>query len=123
MKTIPGFTAEHSAYKAISYFRSKAARSVGSGTNENHVFLQKPNSKNTPGGDCHATTTAGDGGTISTGTYDSEGRCCGPKLSNGSQFCINCDGTLSTCDDGHAPTRGTHTFTFGNFQGGLFARI
>ena len=117
---IPGFTAESSAYRTISHFQSNEAGGFGRGNNQ--VHLQKPNKENSPGGKCNATTTAGNGGTINSGTYDSDGKCCGPKLSNGSQYCINCDGTKSTCDDGHK-TRVSHTFGFGNFGSGLLARI
>ncbi len=118
---MPGFTAENSTYNTISHFQSEAALSFGSGNNDNQVYLQKPNSENTPGGKCHATTS---GGTINIGTYNSEGKCCGPKLPNGSQFCINCDSPNNTCNDGDAPQRGIfHTFTFGNFQRGIFTRV
>ena len=118
---IPGFTAENSTYKIISRFQAKVARSFGSGGNDNQVYLQKPRRDNTAGGKCHATTS---GGTINTGTYDSNGDCCGPKLPNGSQFCINCDSPNNTCNDGDAPTRGSwHTVAWGNLQRGVFARI
>ena len=117
----PGFNAENSIYENRSLFHSRAARSFGSGNN-NKVYMQRPNSENTPGGKCHASTTAGSGGTINSGTYDSEGRCCGPKLSNGSQYCINCDGTKSTCDDGDKSKTGFF-HPFGNFQIGSFVRF
>jgi hypothetical protein len=65
---MPGFTAEHSICKTVNHFQSKAARSVGSGKNDNQVYLQKPNRQNKAGGKCHATTTAGYGGTINGGS-------------------------------------------------------
>jgi hypothetical protein len=102
---MPGFNAENSTHKTISHFQSKADRTFGSGKNDNQVYMQKPRSQNIPGGACHATTA---GGSIKTGTYDSNGDCCGPKLSNGSQYCINCDNSNNTCDDGHASSIHTH---------------
>lgn len=118
---IPGFTAENSTCKTISHFQSKVARSFGSGKNDNQVYMQKPRKENTTGGKCHASTSSGTA-TVNVGTYDSNGDCCGPKLSNGSQLCINCDN--GTCSDGDAPKRGTFgRFTFGDFQHGIFSRF
>ena len=116
---MPGFTAENSIYNTVSHFQSEAARSFGSGKNDNQVYMQKPKKDNTPGGACHATSASGTA-TVNTGTYDSEGNCCGPKLSNGSQLCINCDN--GTCNDGNASLRGIlDRFRIGNFQRSVFA--
>lgn len=117
---MPGFTAESSISNTVSHFQSDAARGFGSGKNDNLVYMQKPKKDNTPGGKCHATSASGTS-TVNTGTYDSQGDCCGPKLANGSQLCINCD--TGTCSDGNAPLRGVFDrFTIGNFQRGVFAR-
>ncbi|MGH8605468.1 MAG: hypothetical protein ACREXR_22560, partial [Gammaproteobacteria bacterium] len=70
--SIPGFTAEISTYKTISRFRSETTRSIGNGTKDNKVYMQKPNSENTPGGTC----TGRISGVTISGTYDSNGRCC-----------------------------------------------
>lgn len=117
---IPGFTAQYSTDKSGGHFASPPLRR--SHGNATAVYPQKPNSENTPGGKCNASTTAGSGGTINQGTYDSEGRCCGPKLSNGSQYCINCDGSKSTCDDGHKE-RFSHPFELGHLHSGVFSRM
>ena len=117
---MPGFTADNSIYKTNSHFQSKADRSLRSAPNDNQVYLQKPRNDNTSGGKCHATSGSGTA-TVNVGTYNSEGDCCGPKLSNGSQLCINCDN--GTCNDGDAPQRSIfNRFRFGgNFQRGIFA--
>jgi hypothetical protein len=96
---MPGFTAENSTHATHSYSQSKAHQSPSSGMNQNLVYLQLPNRDNTAGGACHATSASGTA-TVNTGTYNSDGYCCGPKLSNGSQLCINCD--VGTCSDGNA---------------------
>ena|SRR5215469_4181441 len=95
---MPGFTAEQSVYKTVSHFQFESARSLGSEKKDNQVYMQKPNSDNTPGASCHAT---GGDATINVGTYNNDGWCCGPKFSNGSRTCINCDN--ATCADGVSP--------------------
>ena len=118
---LPGFTAENSIYTTNSHFQSEADRSLGSGQNDSHVYMQKPRKESTAGGKCHATSSSGTA-TVNTGTYNSEGDCCGPKFSNGSQLCINCDN--GTCSDGDAPQRGIFDrFRFTDFQRGVFARF
>lgn len=118
---IPGFTAENSTCKTITHFQSNVARSFGSKKNDNQVYMQKPRIENTLGGKCNATTSSGTA-TVYTGTYDSNGDCCGPKGSDGSQLCINCDN--GACSDGDAPQGGIlGRFTFDNFQHGIFARV
>ena len=109
MKTMnmPGFTADSSLYERSGHYQSEATRSSGNGTNDNRVYMQRPNSQNTPGGSCYGHTS---GVTIS-GTYDSMGRCCiHPR--NGFPFCIDCD--TDKCYDRRAAIRGT--FISGNFQ-------
>jgi hypothetical protein len=111
---MPGFTAENSTY-TMSRFRSDP-RSLGNGTRDNQVFMQKPNSQNTPGGSCIGRIS----GTVITGTYDSLGRCCiHPK--DGFPFCIDCDDVNSKCYDRKPLTSGT--FTSGNFQTGIFSQV
>ena len=114
---IPGFTAENSIYNTINHFQSEAARSFGSGKNDNQVYMQRRNSENTPGAECHASSTAGHGENIYKGYYNSEGKCCGPM------GCINCDSENATCGDGHTQPRISHPFTIGNFQSGFLALV
>jgi len=95
--TMPGFTAEASLYGARVCYQAEAIRPFSSENGGPLVYMQRPRSENTEGGRCSATTSGGD--TIYVGTYNAAGDCCGPKLSNGSQFCINCDNTSNTCTD------------------------
>ncbi len=118
---MPGFTAESSIYNTVSHFQSETVRGFGSGKNYNQVYMQRPKKENTPGDKCNATSASGTS-TVNTGTYDANGDCCGPKLSNGSKLCINCD--TGTCSDGHAPLKGVFDrFTIGNFQRGVVVRF
>ena len=96
---MPGFTAENSICKTTSLFRSEADRSFGSRKVDNQAYLQVQKDQGAVGDRCHASSSSG---TINAGTYDSSGNCCGPKLSNGSQFCINCSNPNNTCGDGHS---------------------
>ena len=113
--SIPGFTAENSTYPASRRFRSDRRR-LANGTRDNQVFMQKPNSENTPGGKCYGRIS----GTTISGTYDSQGRCC-TYPPNGFPHCIDCDDFGSKCYD-RATTR-PGTFTTGTFQtGGVFSR-
>jgi hypothetical protein len=110
--SLPGFTAEHSTYRAIRSLRSDPRR-LGNGERDNRVFMQKPNSQNTAGGKCYGHTS----GTTITGTYDSLGRCCiYPK--NAFPFCIDCD--TDKCYDRASVIRGT--FTAGGFHSGVLTR-
>jgi hypothetical protein len=97
---MPGCTGENAIYKTVTRFQSEAARNFGGEKKDNQVYMQKPNNKNTAGGACHATSGSGSA-SVNVGTYNNEGYCCGPKLSNGSQLCINCDN--GTCNDGVQP--------------------
>jgi hypothetical protein len=112
--SIPGFTAEKSTHRTIRSFRSHP-RSLGNGTRDNQIFMQKPNSENTPGGSC----TGRISGTTITGTYDSQGRCC-TYPPNGFPHCIDCDDFGSKCYD--RASRISGAFTSGNFQTGVFSR-
>jgi hypothetical protein len=103
IKNMPGFTGEHSIYKTISHFQTKGDRSLSSGKNDNRVYLQKPNNENTGGGKCHATSFSGTA-TVSVGTYDSSGWCCGPTV------CINCDN--GSCFDGDASKGGRFKLSY-----------
>jgi hypothetical protein len=47
-----------------------------------------------PGAACHASSPDG---TVSSGTYDARGYCCGPGPM---QVCINCDNPNNSCSDG-----------------------
>ena len=98
---MPGFTAEASLYTVSGRYQSEAARRVGGEKQDNHVYMQKPNRDNTAGGKCHATHS---NGTISSGTYNSEGYCCAPTSTG--KLCVNCDSPNNTCGDEDAPQRG-----------------
>lgn len=111
--SIPGFTAEHSTYPT-SRFRS-ARRSLGHVKRDNTVFMQKPNSQNTPGGSCYGRVS----GTLISGTYDSLGRCC-TYPPNGFPSCVDCDDYGSKCYD--RPSRISGSLSTGNLQTGVFAR-
>jgi hypothetical protein len=112
--SLPGFTAEHSIHSASRRFRSDPRRR-GNGSRDSRVIMQKPNSENTPGGSCIGRIS----GTVITGTYDSQGRCCiYPK--EGFPFCIDCDDVNSKCSDRKAAIR--DTFTAGGFQSGVFTQ-
>src|SRR5690348_305973 len=111
---IPGFTAENSIYKTIRRFRSEATRSISNETKDNQVYMQKPNSANTPGGSC----TGRISGTTISGHYDSIGRCCEDPAPFKVRACIDCD-YPNHCSDG---LRISGTFTFGTL-GGVFARF
>jgi len=54
---IPEFTAEASLYETSGHYQSQATRSFGTGTKDNQVYMQKPNSQNTPGGSCYGFTS------------------------------------------------------------------
>ena len=110
----PGFTAEHSTYVTCRGFRS-ANSSLGHGTRESNVFMQKPNSQNTPGGNCYGRVS----GVVISGTYDSLGRCC-TYPPNGFPHCIDCDDVGSKCYD--RPSRISATLGVGDFQTGIFSR-
>jgi hypothetical protein len=69
---MPGFTADDSLYETSGRYQSEATRSLGNGTKDNQVYMQKPNSQNTPGGSCYGHTSC----TTISGIYDSMGRCC-----------------------------------------------
>lgn len=114
---IPGFTAENSTYKTISRFRSETTRSIGNGAKDNKVYMQKPNSQNTPGGAC----TGSISGTIISGTYDSIGRCC-TYPPRAFPFCIDCDDLGSKCYDRNLSIFNPFV-TVGNFQGGVFTQV
>jgi hypothetical protein len=111
---IPGFTAEHSTYTTSRRFRS-AHRSLGNGTRDGNVFMQKPNSQNSPGGSCYGRVS----GVLISGTYDSLGRCC-TYPPNGFPYCVDCDDVNSKCYDRQSRLSGT--LTRGNFQTGIFAQ-
>ena len=113
---IPGFIAENSTYKTISRFRSETTPRIANGAKDNKVYMQKPNDQNTPGGACNGRIS----GTTISGTYDSMGRCC-TYPPNGFPFCIDCD-YPGNCYDRKLSIFNTFT-TFGNFQGGIFARV
>jgi hypothetical protein len=110
---IPGFTAEYSTYTTSRDFRT-AHRGLGNGTRDSNVFMQKPNSQNTPGGSCYGRVS----GTLISGTYDSLGRCC-TYPPNGFPFCVDCDDVNSKCYD--RQSRISSTLTGGNFQTAIFA--
>lgn len=112
--TMPGFSADASLFEASKHYQSEADRSFGNRTKYNQVYMQKPNSENTPGGSCIARTS----GTTIIGTYDSKGRCC-TYPPNAFPFCIDCD--VDKCRDRRLGALGT--FTSGNFQGGIFATV
>ena len=63
------------------------------------IGLPTANADPTPGKACHASTRSGD--KVSRGTYNDKNQCCGPKFSNGSQLCINCDNSNNFCADGN----------------------
>ena len=108
---MPGFKADASLYGKSGRYLSKLSRS---NTNHNQVYMQKPNSQNTPGGNCYGFTS----GTLITGTYDSQGRCCiYPR--NAFPFCIDCD--VDKCYDRRLAISGG--FTSGTFRGGVFAGL
>jgi hypothetical protein len=101
---MPGFNAENSTHKTISHFRCKVDRTFGSGKNDSQVYMQLPRSQNKPGAACHATAPGENGGHIYYGTYDSHGDCC----TGGGKYCINCDNSNNTCDDGNEKGIRTH---------------
>lgn len=111
---IPGFTAEHSTYTIGRRFRS-VHRSFDNPSRDGNVVMQKPNSENTPGGNCYGFVS----GTLISGTYDSLGRCC-TYPPNGFPFCIDCDDINSKCYDRH--TRVSGAWTHGDLQTGMFTR-
>jgi hypothetical protein len=115
---MPGFKAE-----AALYGTGKAYQLVSTNSRievrTNRLYMQKPNSQNTPGGSCTGHTS----GTTITGTYDSLGRCCTypPK---GFPFCIDCD--ADKCYDRRTAVLGgfgSGVLQGGVFQGGVFARL
>ncbi|BBJ24337.1 hypothetical protein W01_22640 [Candidatus Nitrotoga sp. AM1P] len=112
---MPGFTAENSIYITVSHFQSEVARSFGSGKNDNQVYMQKPNSENTPGGKCYGRIS----GTVISGTYDSMGRCCTAPSPNNFPVCIDCD-YPNKCYDRAVKSR---IDTVGNFQNGFFSLV
>jgi len=112
---MPGFTADASLYETSGHYQSEATRSFGNGTKDNQVYMQKPNSQNTPGGSCYGFTS----GTLISGTYDSMGRCCTGPDYKGFPFCIHCDN--DKCYDRRSLILGT--FTSGNFQRGILAPV
>jgi len=91
---IPGFTAENSTDKMTGRFQSRTSRLFDS-SNEGQVYLQKPNSENSPGGKCYGRVS----GTTITGTYDSKGRCCEAPAPNKFPACVDCDDVGSKCYD------------------------
>lgn len=109
----PRFTAENSIYESINHFN--ASRSFGIGTNDNRVYLQKPNNENTPGGKCYGRIS----GTTISGTYDSMGRCCTAPSPNNFPVCIDCD-YPNKCYDRAVKSRIFDTL--GNFQQGTFTQ-
>jgi hypothetical protein len=109
---IPGFTADASLYDTSLRYRSDDDRSFASGSKQDQVYMQKPNSQNTAGGKCTGHTS----GTTITGTYDSLGRCCiYPK--NGFPYCIDCD--IDKCYDRTRVVWGGGLWS-GVFGGGVF---
>jgi hypothetical protein len=112
---IPGFTANASLYERNWRYRSKSKPSFANEAKHNLVYMQKPNSQNTPGGSCYGFTS----GTLITGTYDSLGRCC-IRPANGFPYCIDCD--TDKCYDKQSVILGG-TFTSGNLYSGVFARF
>jgi hypothetical protein len=109
----PGFNAEAALYRTSKAFQPVFTNSRIE-VRANHVYMQKPNSQNTPGGSCIGHTS----GTTITGTYDSLGRCC-IHPANGFPFCIDCD--VDKCFDRRTAVLGG--FGSGVFQGGVFARF
>src|SRR5262249_32632054 len=109
---IPGFTAENSAYKTARRFRSETPRSIANGTKHNQVYMQKPNSENTPGGGCIGRIS----GTTITGHYDSMGRCCEDPAPNKFPSCVDCDYPNHCYDKATI----SHWFPFGTTVGGVF---
>ena len=107
--SMPGFKADASLYRKNARYLSEVSRPS---TNYDRVYMQKPNSQNTPGGSCYGHTS----GTTITGTYDSQGRCC-IHPANGFPFCIDCD--VDKCYDRRLVVSGG--FTSGLFHGGVFA--
>ncbi len=114
---IPGFTAEKATNESVGRFRSNADRPFGSVRTDNLVYLQKPNSENTPGGKCYGRVS----GTTISGTYDSTGRCCTAPAPNTFPVCIDCHDVGSKCYD--RAVRSRFLETFGNFGQGTFARF
>ena len=111
---MPGFTADASLYETRGSYQSEATRSFGNRTIDNRVYMQKPNSQNTPGGSCIGHTS----GTTITGTYDSKGRCC-IYPANAFPFCIDCD--LDKCWDRRTGIFGN--FPSGNLPGRVFTTV
>jgi hypothetical protein len=109
---IPGFTAENSTYETIGRFRSET---ISNGTKDNQVYMQKPNSANTPGGKCSGWMS---GNVTISGQYDSMGRCCEDPTPYKVRACIDCD-YPNHCSDRQQIS---NTFTFGTL-GGIFARF
>ena len=81
---------------------------------DNQIYMQRPNSENTPGGSC----TGRISGTTISGHYDSMGRCCEDPAPFKVRACIDCD-YPNHCSDGLTISG---TFTFGTL-GGVFARF
>jgi hypothetical protein len=111
--TMPGFNADASLYARSALYQSDLAR-FGMEAKNNRVYMQKPNSQNTPGGSCYGFQS----GTIITGAYDSQGRCC-ETSGTGFLKCIDCD--VDKCYDKTRLISGG--LWSGNFQRGVFARF
>jgi hypothetical protein len=111
--TMPGFNANASLYARSALYRPELTR-FGIERKGSQVYMQKPNSDNTPGGSCYGFQS----GTIITGAYDKNGRCC-ETTGVGFLKCIDCD--VDKCYD-KAPIISGGLW-FGNFQGGVFARL
>jgi hypothetical protein len=111
--TMAGFSADASLYAKGALYQSDLIH-FGVEAKDNRVYMQKPNSQNTPGGSCYGFQS----GTIITGAYDKNGRCC-ETSGTGFLRCIDCD--VDKCYD-KAPLISGGLWS-GNFQGGVFARF
>ena len=111
--TMPGFNADASLYPRRALYQSDLVL-FGIEAKDNRVYMQKPNSDNTPGGSCYGFQS----GTIISGAYDNNGRCC-ETSGVGFLRCIDCD--VDKCYDRVPIISGG--LRSGNFQQGAFARF
>jgi hypothetical protein len=113
--TIPGFTAEAALSRMNMSRQFRTDRIVYFDSREDIISMQMPNSQNTPGGSCYGFTS----GTLISGTYDSQGRCC-TAPANSFPVCIDCD--KDKCYD-RRPIIFGGNFGYGTYQGGVFKQV